>query len=780
MHPGKLIFWLLYGLKPYQNGLCLQMRIKMRQIIIYILLLISLDVRSQWWHNAGISYVPNYTGAAQIWSGKIVGDSLICDKGPNMAITGKDFDSNWTYGLPIKSVATISQLASSYGVVPNPDSIWFDGNHVPRQIPICLFFQDMDYVHQIFTRILPQILDANGVETYQSRVSSIVTYSAVQSGANLINENLWFLVPAKPTGAKIREAGPGKTYSTITLAINASNSGDTILVYRGTYSETIVATKYLTIIGVGGFSRVVTTTGLYAVYSNSNPNIERLYFSTAKTNLFSAESTAVKINVKNCYCMSLTNLSRDVTWAIAVNLDGCVMGNYTEVGGMYLKSAIIKNSYLKNIRWIARTGTDTISYLNNKIYKNHATTTQAITLNSGNLIIKGNNISVNATVVSVQPLALMGTELQVSLSHNNVTGNTTNSAAYSFFSSLDNNARYHWDVSDNKFTSYSTTLGGYFFSIKNATFDIKRNIFIAKCRPQTPFTCVGFDHQNGLNLAGGKFNNNYIECNTTAFGIGSDGSAFANIYNGTEIIGNTLIGSYRDNPTYLGGQHGFTIINGINHIIKHNYIYGCAWALVVKNCNQAYTTGGFWGNVLHNNFNGFHIAGLVDVNIFNNTTVNDQHFTIFNPVPYISYTYAQSQNKVADYPAINNIYKNNISYTTESVGTMAFFSGTTITGCLWENGLLYGGNYIFGYTSNYETLAAAQAAGYLANCLDANPNIVSSTQLWPSTPITGNASNVGAPYNCLLKQSTFWGDTLHIPSIDTMTVMPQLGAYGPN
>jgi hypothetical protein len=759
----------------------------MKRVIFFYLIFIEFVCYPQWRHYVGTSYVPNSTGAAQIWSGKInsTGDTALCDKGPNMVITGKDFNSD--YGLPYKSAATISQLASSYGVVPNPDSIWFDGNHVPRQIPICLFFQDMDYFHQIFTKHQAQRLDANGVETYEPRVTHIVTYSDVQTGANLINENLWFLVPSKLTSNFV-DCGVGKTYTTLETAIAACPTNGTVYVHSGNYipsGNVLQISKGVTLKGIGNCT-MTTTTGNYCqqLGAAGSPTIiiEGFRYITGKTYL-TGILNFYNLVLRRCYVPQLTSLCNSPTYQSSVTIDQCIFNNTTVMssGLSSIGNVTISNSYLKNIQWDCTVGaTHTTTYTNNKIVKTHSTPTQAITLVNGNLTMKGNYISPNYRIISIQASSLMPSELNVIIDYNQCIANTTNSSGYSFISSVDNNARYHWHVYNNKFYSVSTIVGGEFVSLKNSTFDFQNNIFISKCQPQTAFSNCVFQHENGLNLAGGKFNYNYIEINGVGLSIGIDGTAFSNIYNGSEVIGNTLIGSYRDYPTYLGGQHGFILMNGINNIVKYNYIYGCTFAFVIKNCNQASTTEGFYCNVLHNNYYGFHIAGLAEINVFNNTYVNDQHFTIFNPAPYISYTYYQSQNGVADYLPINNIYRNNISYTTEPTGTMAAFSGASMVGCSWDYGLLYGGNIIFGSIStNYATLALAQAAGYLINSINTNPNITSSTQLWPVTPITSPAIDLGSPYNIGLDTTTFFGDENHYPVIVTKQQGSQwqLGAY---
>jgi hypothetical protein len=55
------------------------------------------------------------------------------------------------------------------------------------------------------------------------------------------------LVAATPVAAATLEVGSGKPYATIQAAVNAASSGDTVLVYAGTYNEDITITKGLTL-----------------------------------------------------------------------------------------------------------------------------------------------------------------------------------------------------------------------------------------------------------------------------------------------------------------------------------------------------------------------------------------------------------------------------------------------------------------------------------------------------------------------------------------------------
>src|SRR3989338_9838129 len=48
----------------------------------------------------------------------------------------------------------------------------------------------------------------------------------------------FFLFPANSSAATL-EVGAGRTYSTIQAAVNVSQAGDTVLVYPGTYNESV-------------------------------------------------------------------------------------------------------------------------------------------------------------------------------------------------------------------------------------------------------------------------------------------------------------------------------------------------------------------------------------------------------------------------------------------------------------------------------------------------------------------------------------------------------------
>ena len=131
---------------------------------------------------------PAYSLATLWLDGTIVdveGSKYFVDKraGNNVLITGYDFPAGWTKGFPYKSAATIDIFGQT-------------------AVPVISLFQNIDYLNQYFTKHAAQVVDGNGVETYEPRVLELVAYSAPLTGDNLTAANTYFGVPAEDATAE--------------------------------------------------------------------------------------------------------------------------------------------------------------------------------------------------------------------------------------------------------------------------------------------------------------------------------------------------------------------------------------------------------------------------------------------------------------------------------------------------------------------------------------------------------------------------------------------------
>ena len=79
-----------------------------------------------------------------------------------------------------------------------------------------------------------------------------------------------FLLPIESVKADTLHVGSGQTYSSIQSAINIANESDTIYVHSGTYSETIIINKSLTLTGEGGSTTTISGSGDHTIKITSN------------------------------------------------------------------------------------------------------------------------------------------------------------------------------------------------------------------------------------------------------------------------------------------------------------------------------------------------------------------------------------------------------------------------------------------------------------------------------------------------------------------------------
>ena len=729
---------------------------------------ITLSSKLYNWNNSSLMSLKD--SMAQWLDGTRVGDSLIDKSGHhyNVAIIGNDI--TLAKGIPYKSACFIAQNANTFGHIPNPNYFWFTAGGTPNQIPVVSFSNsNIDWGNQILAKNVDGINHPTlGYELREGFVSDIVTFKYPQTTTPVLNLlKKYFSVPTKQV-ANIREVGTGKTYSTINAALTAASAGDLIYVYSGIYTPAagyLYVNKAVNITGLG-FVQLNTTYALFAFLLDHTTTISGIYLTGSSTYLFSNGTTGIIIN--RCY------YAHGVFWRLPAGdftLNNCVF-TAAACGTDGTPAMTLNGCYLKNTGY---TITQNVTFNNCKILHQLAVDNSIFTVNTGSLYLKGCNIS-TAHRISIHATGNTNDLIQVSycnISHYYVASQTVD-----MFYCVTSATKYKLILLNNTFTSAQVAaVSGSFVHVLNTTFDIENNIFINKST--SDFQQVLIVINGSRALTSWIYKNNYHLSESSSGGVVSLGGEthYADIMNGGEFSGNRIVGALSTYPTAVTNiQHGLLLTSGINNKIAYNYISDCEWGFVIKTENQAYTSEGIYYNISANNGVDFDIGGIQGMNIFNNTAYNNNSY---EPVHFLcGFEFVV---RSALYDCYNEIVKNNIFYTNSGSGDFASFDPRLGAGKgnVLTNNILYGYGYAIIDDLNYATLVAAQAAGWLANCTNANPNIISATQAYPLTPITTNALDLGAPYNVGLDISTNWGDATHYPVIVTKNqgVTWQMGAY---
>lgn len=194
--------------------------------------------------------------------------------GKNLLITGYDFATTIDKGFPYKSAATISAPAGDAAfIAADLNNFWYAVDDTPNQIPVVSLFQDIDYEHKFFFKHAAQILDGNGVETYEPRVIEWAVYSTAKVGGDITTAQTYFGTPVETTVNT-------KWVDTVNGSDSAPNDGTKALPYK-TFAKALtgvlttgtiyfktgdlniacaIVNKGLNIIGTGFTKNSVTTT----------------------------------------------------------------------------------------------------------------------------------------------------------------------------------------------------------------------------------------------------------------------------------------------------------------------------------------------------------------------------------------------------------------------------------------------------------------------------------------------------------------------------------------
>ena len=737
--------------------------------------------------NSNKNTIPAQDIAMQYFDGTRVGNQFI-DKGiQGLNLDIIDNDIELTSGFPYKSAAKIKQKSTSFGLIPNPNLFWFQADGTPNEIPVVSLFQNVDYANQIFTRHIEQVVDENGVETYEPRVLDIVTYASALTGDNLTLANAYYKVAVEVTtnvrwvdGINGLDTNAGTKllpWKTPEKVIASATAGDTVYFKSYSYVVTsLVIAKTYNWKSIG-FCTISTGGTNYAMAVTANsPILNRFIFDGgATTNNGTIYALGGTITFNNCLFKNEKTQIIGEAINAAHTYSNCIFNSRianTSIP-LPLQSPTMNSCYFKNA---STTNAANSSYTNCK-FEQIRTTGQSscLALSGSSSTVKGClfNYSVNA----------VGTTKIASITYCKFYAKITGIVAISSsVSTAELTIKYN-TFYNNDITPTPTT--PFFINLENPkSFDIQNNSFHSITKNQ--YYPIYIVTSSAYSIPNAKINYNYI-LNGSYQGtiIRLNGElAFNNVFDGAEVIGNKIVGHRFLYPTdATTGIHGMMLTGGTNMIVKYNHIIGCELGIVLKNgaLGEAYTSGGITYNKLEDCVQGIYVRGIKGLNVFNNTFKITT--TVYAKLSLCAINVDTNTAISPNVKAENVILKNNIY---DIKGTMT--SGNIIfdiwaaehgSTASYEN--MYGGLYSFTKGSysetqiNYATVALAQAAGFLANTAITDPLLDSS--LIPASAITG--TDLGVTYNTGLDVSSVWkSETIESNIVTKQQVATwQNGAY---
>ena len=645
--------------------------------------------------------------------------------GRNFLITGYDFDSTWTAGLPYKTAATISAPAGdAILIAADINNFLYDSGGTPNQIPVVSLFQDIDYEHKIFCRHAAQQVDAiTGEETYEARVLDITMYSTVKSGADLTTCQTYFSVPAESgtaywvskTGNDTNDGSKASPWLTLTKCNDAG--GRTVYVKTGIYVENGSQANFYMAqsgdikgLGLCEVRQTASSSVIYAVGTGAKILTGLIFNAGGAGADYVVRFFNNVSNIKFNRCKFYGADTRDFNISSAPNgvheFNNCII-NTVSTYGFYIGSNVTINGC-------------------------HINSSGTYGIYTGALTAAGNFV----------------------FNYNKVISSCATGFAYLF--QLD---QFNLDINYNKFSISK----GYGFSTSNQKeLSFLYNIFKVTGTGGTPLYYVKTDATTPITNA--KANYNYINSvNETGYGIhiGADGGTIG-AWNDTianiEVIGNTLLGAIYNDPSKLGSTtHGILVGFHKNSIIKYNYVNGYGIGIIKKHGGVADTAGVVFYNLIVNCVQGIYSKGAAGVLVYNNTIYND----LITNLKAIRL----SENLGGD-GAINCVFRNNIVYNTHALGAtdgLLSFDAASLAGLDSDYNSLYStSGFVYNGTTAFTDLADWQDELQDLHSIATNPILINYI---PVNPIVG--LSLDAVYDDGLDASTDWGNDNTTPTIVT-------------
>ena len=721
---------------------------------------------------------------SQWLSGIISGNELIDVSGNNRNadIVDKDFSSS--IGFPVKSLAKIKQKAENFGFIPNPNYFWFQSDGTPNEIPINLFFQNIDYTDQIYSRHYDGTIDSDGAEIKEPSVLDIVTFTDPLVFDNLNNINTFYNVPeevinnvywvSKDGNDTTGDGSKSNPYLTIVKAITAGTAGRTIYVKSGIYRESHVAGsqnylniyKYFIIKGIGNCEIVSDDTTRTVIFNSVNIDIEGFTINaeSIKTSCISVTTSAsLTYFLKRIYLKNANGAVINLTAQHAsFSIEKCLF-NQTATNSTTFYNLSVLNSYLKFIP-ICNTN---VTITNSKLIDSLVTVLDCSSILIGNLINNSKTFFTSSTTVpsSSKTCYFLKNELHL----HDITSTAyviylksqyfKLEAYHNKFYYLDSgsviNAKAFINTEDiqNSICEYN-----YFESTVTSPFYHIRNYLTGSVVVENPY----------------KINYNYSKSNSltsSTYTIGEE-TTIPNLADNSEIIGNKIIGYKYNLPSSNGTIHQILANCGVNMTIKYNFISHSYYGIVIKaGANlQSYSANGVSYNIVTECTLGVQIKGVNGINVFGNTiyhsnySYNNEFSSCFSAIDNF------------DGAIVGNlILKNNIACSKRVGIGLLYNLSTALASSFVTNTAIFGGQYLI---DGYSTLESAQTAGYLDNSqlIDVQFIDILNNKFWPSESLEFG-SDLGQDYNNGLNILTIF-DALNINIIQKQqNLIWQIGAY---
>lgn len=715
----------------------------------------------------------------------VEGTKYFVDKstnGRNFLITGYDFASDWTTGFPYKSAATISAPAADAALIAaDINNFLYDSEGAPNQIPVVSLFQDIDYEHKIFCKHAAQVVDGNGVETYEPRVSHIFMTTDVLTGADLTKAQTDFNVPTEVTADVL---WVGKTGNDTTgdgskaapyLTIGKANTiagNKTVYVKSGIYQENSVTTFTLLLnktssyygLGLCTITKGGTDPNIVYLYGATTIRFEGFVANAGANTSYGIKSESANKSVKRCRVSGSTVTSYTVD---ANNISQNIIG----IGGglrQYLGGVTIKDSFFNFATTgsgLMGAGSETFTVINSRLI--YSASGGPIAVTGAAIILKGNRFDLNTAAVSALLLGGVG---NLTMTFNRIFS-STNITAIPF--NIAAAATCAASIKDNVFNFTGTPSGSAITCIRiddQSAPEIERNIFTSTT--ENPFSLVQI-FSAGDTVGNATVKNNRI-CGKALTGYkahcGSETSSANDDKITPEISSNVIFGPLYYDETKTGTTHGLFVGHNINAAIKHNSINGGLLGVVVKHTGGVFTSNGVTYNILKNCLYGVYIKGVDGLCVHNNTIISDTASETLLRVGIATETHtteAQNiviKNNIICIPYATNSYLINISNGAE-VGLVSDYN-------IFYNPL----GKKFRYQNANKSFAEWQALGFDTHSImltEAQFNALFTDFANEDYTLPAGSAAIGAgealdaAYDDGLDASTNWGSDTEVPTVVT-------------
>jgi len=697
-------------------------------------------------------------------------------KGENLLITGYDFPTGWTKGFPYKSVATIDIFGQT-------------------GVPVVSLFQNFDYENKYFCKHDAQVVDVNGVEIYEARISGIVAYSEVLTGADLDKANVYFNPPTEDLTAKWvtslgNDANAGtKALPKLTIqnVVSAFNTGQKI--YFKTQNPFTLSTGYFNAdlnnnLYFIGFCVIKPTDGTYLFRTqNANRNnisglvaireiADNCVLDISSGGNLVFQRNYIKMNLGQYVGSTGKDFFNNIFCGIFTNAVGCLRLTSPTVPVTVSGNLFAGEVQGSDIQYTA--GSQNLSIINNKhVGKprsdggSNIDITKTIT---GNVLIKGNYFrNGNGNAANRMNLACVGnlatTDYLLEIAYNRFYIDFVDYKTMELKDHQINTPNIH----DN-YIEY--TIGDRIVCISfhagNAL--VERNIIycpviIGNTANQGEDDITGEAIANEILSASisQTIQNNKIRSNRQGnghihFGYGvstnSDNKVVAVVKN------NHISGFGYFNVSMTGTAYGIDIGNQINADVRYNFLTGIYRGIQIVG-DYIYTEKGVQYNIFKNTVIGVSITGMNNVAVANNTihtTYNDaiglenktgSEGTVFkNNIVAMLGTGSNYGAKVIN--GTTNYIDYNLYYSPN--GTLKFSDGSDKTFAQWQ---------ALGYDTHSIVLTTEQYNGLF------NDAINNDFSLKTGSVAIGSGVALDAAYDDGLDTSTNWGTDSQTPVVVT-------------